>query len=76
MSTVNHSIHPRNWYQVDKTWPKGEKQNTAKSRNPESRGALGKREKNLNHRRNAMVATMSKPANATSFRMPGSMRGW
>lgn len=26
------SIHPRNWYMVDKTYPKGEKSNTAKGK--------------------------------------------
>ena len=26
------SIHPRNWYMVDKTYPKGDKSNTAKGR--------------------------------------------
>ena len=28
------SIHPRSWHMVDKTYPKGEKSNTAKTKGP------------------------------------------
>ena len=28
------SIHPRSWYMVDKTYHKGEKSNTAKTKSP------------------------------------------
>ena len=33
------SIHPRNWFMVDKTYPKGDKSNTAKGRGKASTAA-------------------------------------
>lgn len=76
MTIISKSIHPRNHYLVDKTSKRGEKVNTAKPRNPDRRGALGKRETVFNARRTAMAATMSDVRKAPAFRMPGSMRGW
>lgn len=50
--------------------------NTAKNRNPNRKGALGKRETVFNARQNAMAATMKNAKNPAAYRMPGSMRGW
>lgn len=73
---ISLSIHPRNHYLVDKSAKRGEKVNTAKNRNPNRKGALGKREAVFNARQNAMTATMKAAKNPAAYRMPGTMRGW
>ncbi len=73
---INYSIHPRNHYMVDKSIKRGEKVNTCAPRNDSRKGTLAFREKNRNARRNDMARIMSQPKNATSYRVPGSMRGW
>lgn len=76
MAIISKSIHPRNHYLVDKTEKRGEKQNTAKNRNPDRKGALQGRERALNDRRNSMATTIRNSKQPQQWRMPGTMRGW
>jgi hypothetical protein len=76
MTIVSKSIHPRNHYLVDKTCKRGEKVNTAKSRNPAKKGTLSKRERVFNARTTAMSSTIKNSKTPQAWRMPGSLRGW
>ncbi len=73
---TNYSIHPRNWYQVDKGFNKGVKQNTSKPRNDSRKGTLAFREAARSARRTAMSATIAASKTPQAYKVPGSMKGW